>query len=96
MKSADAQCTLKQRESWFKQQRKVYVKILSCLTIILFNQINDFYTCCIIETITFGAKENVLLGNSCCGAAEMNPTRNHKVVGSIPGLIQWVKGLALL
>ena len=25
------------------------------------------------------------------GAAEMNPTRNHKVVGSIPGLAQWVK-----
>ena len=22
----------------------------------------------------------------------MNPTRNHEVVGSIPGLAQWVKG----
>ena len=30
-----------------------------------------------------------------CGAAETNPTRNHEVVGSIPGLAQWVKGLAL-
>ena len=30
------------------------------------------------------------------GAVEMNPTRNHKVVGSIPGLTQWVKDLALL
>ena len=29
------------------------------------------------------------------GAAVMNPTRNHKVVGSIPGLAQWVKDLAL-
>ena len=25
-----------------------------------------------------------------------NPTRNHEVVGSIPGLVQWVKDLALL
>ena len=25
----------------------------------------------------------------------MNLTRNHKVVGSIPGLTQWVKDLAL-
>ena len=25
----------------------------------------------------------------------MNPTRNHEVVGSVPGLAQWVKNLAL-
>ena len=34
--------------------------------------------------------------NSCCGAAEMNPTSNHEVVRLIPGLTQWVKDLALL
>ena len=30
------------------------------------------------------------------GTAEINLTRNHKVVGLIPGLDQWVKDLALL
>ena len=29
------------------------------------------------------------------GAAGTNPTRNHVVVGLIPGLVQWVKYLAL-
>ena len=31
--------------------------------------------------------------SSCCGTAEANPTRNHEVVGSVPGLTQWVKDL---
>ena len=29
------------------------------------------------------------------GPVETNPTRNHEVVGLIPGLDQWVKDLAL-
>ena len=29
--------------------------------------------------------------NSHHGAVETNPTRNHEVEGSIPGLAQWVK-----
>ena len=35
-------------------------------------------------------------GSSYCGAAETNPTKNHEVTGSIPGLTQWVKDLGLL
>ena len=29
--------------------------------------------------------------SSHCGAAETNPTRNHEVSGSIPGLAQWLR-----
>ena len=39
--------------------------------------------------------ENILR-NSYHGAVETSPTRNHEVAGSIPGLVQWVKGLVLL
>ena len=37
----------------------------------------------------------IFQGSSRHGAAETNPTRNHEVVGSIPGLAQWAKDLAL-
>ena len=35
-------------------------------------------------------------GSSHYGAVEMNPTRNHEFMGSIPGFAQWVKAPALL
>ena len=43
----------------------------------------------------FGVIRNCYMGSSCCGTAEMNPTRNHEVAGSVPGLVQLVKDLVL-
>ena len=34
-------------------------------------------------------------GSSRHGAVETNPTRNHEVSGSIPGLAQWIKDRVL-
>ena len=38
----------------------------------------------------------VVLGSSHHGTADMNLTRNHEIVGSIPGLTGQVKDLELL
>ena len=39
--------------------------------------------------------KNWILGVPIMAQWLMNLTRNHKVVGSIPGLTQWVKDLVL-
>ena len=39
----------------------------------------------------FHDKKKNFKWSSCRGSVERNPTRNHEVVGSIPGLAQWVK-----
>ena len=41
-------------------------------------------------------RHNLKMGRSShCGIAETSLTRNHEVVGLIPGLAQWVTDLAL-
>ena len=40
--------------------------------------------------------KTIFAGNSHCGSAEMNLTSIHEHTGSIPGLTQLVKDLALL
>ena len=41
------------------------------------------------------SKDTQDCGSSRRGSAETNPTRNHEVASSIPGLEQWVTDLAL-
>ena len=40
-------------------------------------------------------KKRIPLGSSHCGSTVKNPTSIHVDLGSIPGLAQWVKDLAL-
>ena len=42
-----------------------------------------------------GIFKKVSVGSSRCGSAVMNLTSIHENAGSIPGLAQWVKDLAL-
>ena len=37
----------------------------------------------------------IIFGSSCHGLVVMNPADIHEDVGSIPGLAQWLKDLAL-
>ena len=47
------------------------------------------------ESLGRGMRQEPEAGSSRCGAAVMNLTGIHEVVGSVPGLAQQVKDLAL-
>ena len=48
--------------------------------------------CCFPRNL---ALRNRKIRSSCHGSVVINTTRIHEVLGSIPGLVQWVKDLAL-
>ena len=49
-------------------------------------------TSCVYNTcISYYTLKSMAFRSSHHGAVEMNPTRNHEVAGSIPGLAQWLK-----
>ena len=43
----------------------------------------------------FTSSKKAKSGSSYHGTGEVNPTRNHEVGGSSPGLTQWIKDLVL-
>ena len=69
--------------------RVLWLYVLSgfvCLKMCLF---------CVYSWKIFSVDKEFWLGSSHCGTVETNPTGNHELVGSIPGLAQWVKDLSL-
>ena len=66
------------------------------INVVFVCQVGILVECCNRFSSFFSSFKIFFYGNSCCGTAEANPTRNHEVVGSIPALAQWVKDLALL
>ena len=56
-------------------------------------KINHILNGMILKCLYFEKKKNYRSSHR--GSVETNQTRNHEVVGLIPGLAQWVKDLAL-
>ena len=58
------------------------------------NRYRQYSICTAVQEHKNAMQNETWCRSSHCGAEEMNPTRNHVVVGSIPGLALWVEDLA--
>ena len=56
---------------------------------------SKIYSICLAHHFLFYFFVKIRRKESRLGTEETNPTRNHEVVGSIPGLGQWVKDPSL-
>ena len=72
----------------FLLDQTIYSSLYFCRALLL--KIQDIYVC-----LGFLFDWEYHLGSSRCGVVEMNLTHIHEDVGSIPGLVQQVKDLAL-
>ena len=76
-------------------KRQIYVYFLNVFVKNgIYFSFTQFYTVHQSQVEVMEAKVTRMRGSH-CGAVETNPTRNHEVAGSISGLAQWVKDLAL-